>query len=71
MSEEKVFLIRIDQLKEMCSSKNPDTRMNIMIDVMGRPYREKSALDVIGNGISKSFAALEEICIEERPKKKQ
>ena len=70
MSEEKVFLISLEQLKEICSSKSPDARMSIMIDVMSKPYREKTATEAIGKGIAKTFAALEEMCTDP-PKKGQ
>lgn len=50
MNEE--YIITKDQLKKLCLSKLiEDQRMEIQIDVLARPYKEKSVSSAIAGGM--------------------
>ena len=55
---EKLYLINLDQLKELGSSRNPMAKQAILLDVMGHPYKEQSGLSTIIHGIRKILEGL-------------
>jgi len=54
---EGMFLIGKDELKELSSSKNSDRKMEILVNVLARPYREKTSAAIIAGGIRKGIGA--------------
>lgn len=70
MSEQKTYLITLDQLKEICSSKNPEARQKIMIDVVAIPFKERTAGSVIVQGIKSIFSAMLDLVDKETAPKK-
>jgi hypothetical protein len=47
---EKQFLITAAELKEMSTSKNPDAKQEILINVLARPYVKQSPFSMMVNG---------------------
>lgn len=60
MSDEKYFLITIEELKKLArETTHKDIRMDIFTEVSMRPYREKTPAQIIIKGIvSGAFALL-------------
>lgn len=55
---EKMYLISQEEVKELYSSKSSETRMKIMVDVLARPFVERSALSAISDSVGKCLDGL-------------
>jgi len=75
MEHEKEYLIKLSQLKELCSTKNQERKYEIYADILACPYKEKSAGAVITgslvSGVGKGFtAAVDVVDFLSKPPKK-
>lgn len=59
MEPERVYIIKISQLKELCSSKNQDRKYELYADILGEgPHKERSTGSVLSGGLVKGAEGL-------------